>query len=45
MVKHLPAIWETQVLSLRWEDLEKEIATNSSIVAFKIPWSEEAGGL
>ena len=46
MVKHLPAIWETQVQSLGWEDLlEKEVATHSSILAWKIPWTEEPGGL
>ena len=38
MVKHLPAIWETQVRSLDWEDpLEKEMATHSSTLAWKIP--------
>ena len=37
---------ETQVQSLDWEDpLEKEIATNSSILAWEIPWTEEPGGL
>ena len=37
---------ETQVLSLVWEDpLEKELATHSSILAWKIPWPEEPGGL
>ena len=37
MVKHLPIIWETQVQSLGWEDLlEKEIATHSSTLAWKI---------
>ena len=46
MVKHLPARWETQVQSLGWEDpLEKEIATHSSILAWKIPWTEEPGRL
>ena len=45
MVKRLPAIWETQVRSLGWEDLrEKEMATHSSIIAWKIPWTEEPGG-
>ena len=39
MVKHLPAIWETWVGSLGWEDvLEKEMATHSSILAWRIPW-------
>ena len=46
MVKHLPAIRETQVQSLGREDpLEKEMATHSSTLAWKIPWIEEAGGL
>ena len=38
MIKHLPAMWETWVQSLGWEDLmEKEMATYSSILAWKIP--------
>ena len=42
MVKHLPAVGETQVQSLGWEDpLEKEMATHSSTLAWKIPWTEE----
>ena len=42
MVKSLPILQETQVQSLGWEDLlEKEMATNSSILAWKIPWTEE----
>ena len=42
MVKNLPAMWETQVWSLGWEDpLEKGMATYSSILAWKIPWTEE----
>ena len=46
MVKNLPAIQETQVLSLGREDaLEKEMATDSSILAWRIPWTEEPGGL
>ena len=46
MVKRLPTTWETQVRSLRWEDpLEKEMATHSSTLAWKIPWLEERGGL
>ena len=46
MVNSLPAMWETWVLSLAWEDpLEKEMATHSSILAWKIPWTEESGGL
>ena len=41
-VKNLPAMWETQVQSLGLEDdLEKEIATHSSILAWEIPWTEE----
>ena len=43
-VKHLPAMWETRVWPLGWEDsLEKEMATHSSTVAWKIPWMEEWG--
>ena len=46
MVKHLPTMWETRVWSLGWEDpLEKEMATYSSILAWKIPWTEELGWL
>ena len=46
MVKKLPAIQETGVRSLGWEDtLEKEMATHSSILAWKTPWIEEPGGL
>ena len=46
MVKHLPTMQETWVQSLGWEDpLEKEIATHSSILAWKIPWMEECGRL
>ena len=46
MVKNLPAVWETQVRSLRQEDpLEKEMATRSSILAWEISWTEEPGGL
>ena len=42
MVKCLPTMWETWVWSLGWEDLlEKEMATHSSILAWKIPWTEE----
>ena len=45
-VKNLPAMQETQVPSLGWEDpLEKGMATHSSIFAWKIPWTEEPGGL
>ena len=46
MVKHLPAIQETQVRSLGWEDLlEKEMATHSSIPAWRIPGMEDPGRL
>ena len=45
-VKHLPAVQETWVQSLDWEDpLEKEMATHSSTLAWKIPWIEEPGRL
>ena len=45
-VKNLPAMWETQVWFLDWENLlEKEMATHSSIFAWRIPWTEEPGGL
>ena len=45
-VKHLPTMRETWVQSLGWEDpLEKEMATHSSILAWKMPWTEEPGGL
>ena len=45
MVKSLPAVWETWVWSLGREDpLEKEMATHSSILAWKIPWTEKNGG-
>ena len=46
MIKRLPAMRETQVWSLGWEDpLEKEMATHSSTLAWKIPWTEEPGRL
>ena len=46
MVKHLPAMQETWVRSLGWEDpLEKEMATHASILAWEIPWTEVPGGL
>ena len=46
MVKNLPAVPETQLQSLDWEDpREKGMATHSSILAWKIPWMEEPGGL
>ena len=46
MVKYLPAMRETQIQSLIWEDLlEKGMATHSSILAWRIPWTEEPGRL
>ena len=46
MVKHLPTMWETWVRSLGQEDpLGKEMATHSSTLAWKIPWTEERGRL
>ena len=46
MVKNLPAVWETPVRSLDWEDpLEKGMGTHSSILAWRILWTEEPGGL
>ena len=46
MVKNLPAMQETQVQALGWEDpLEKGMATHSSILAWRIPWTEEPDGL
>ena len=43
-IKRLPAMQETQVQSLGWEDpLEKEMATHSSILAWEVPWTEEPG--
>ena len=46
MVKTLLALWETQVQSLDWEDpLEKGMATHSSILAWRIPWTGDPGGL
>ena len=45
-LKRLPAMWETWVRSLgRGDPLEKEMATHSSILAWRIPWTEELGGL
>ena len=45
-VKNLLAMWETRVQSLGWEDLlEKGMATHSSILAWRIPWTEKPGGL
>ena len=46
MVKNLPEMLETRVQFLGWEDvLEEEMATHSSILPWKIPWTEEPGGL
>ena len=46
MVKGLPAMWESRIWSLGWEDpLEKEMATHSSTLTLKIPWTEEPGRL
>ena len=46
MVKKLPAMGETWIRYLGWEDpLEKGMATHSSILAWKIPWTKEPGGL
>ena len=46
MVKHLPIMQETQVRSLGQEDpLEKKVATHSSTLAWKIPWTEDPGRL
>ena len=46
LVKNLPAMRETWVQSLGWEDpLEKGKATHSSILAWRIPWTEDPGGL
>ena len=46
MVKHLPTMLETWVQYLGWEDpLEEGMATHSSVLAWKIPWSEEPGRL
>ena len=45
-IKRLPTMWETWVQPLGQEDLlEKEMATHSSMLAWKIPWMEEPGGL
>ena len=46
MVKNLPAVWETWVVSLAWEDpLKKGTATHSSILAWRFPWTKEPGRL
>ena len=44
-LKRLPGMRETQVRSLGWEDPLKEMATHSSILAWRIPWTEEPGRL
>ena len=43
LVKNLPTMQETWVQPLGWEDLEKEMATHSTILAWKIPWTEKPG--
>ena len=46
LIKNPPAMWETWVYSLGWEDpLEEEMATDSGTLAWRIPWMEEPGGL
>ena len=46
MVKNLPAVWESQVLSLGQEDpLEKGMATHTSVLAWRITWAEESSEL
>ena len=46
LVKNLPAMWESWIPSLGWEErLEEGMATHSSILAWRIPWTEEPGGL
>ena len=46
MVKILPTMWDTEIQSLVWEDpLEKGMAIHSSILALRISWTEEPGGL
>ena len=44
-VKNLPAVQETQVRSLGWEDPLEDMATHSSILVWRIPWTEEPGRL
>ena len=45
-VKNLPVTWDSQIRFLRWEDpLEEKMATHSSILAWRIPWTEEPGRL
>ena len=46
MVKSPPAVWETWIRPLGWEDpLEEGMAAHSSVLAWRIPWTEEPGGL
>ena len=46
LIKNLPAMQETQVQSLGREDpLEKDVTTHSSIIAWRLPWTKEPGGL
>ena len=46
MVKNPPAMWQAWVQTLGWEDpLEEGMATHSTILAWRIPWTEEPGGL
>ena len=46
MVKNLPVLWETWIRSLGWEDpLEEGMATHSCVLAWRIAWTEEPGGL
>ena len=46
MIKNLSALWETQVQSLSQEDLpERGMPTHSSLLSWRIPWTEEPGGL
>ena len=46
MAKNLPAMWETWVQSLDWEDpLEEGMATHYSVLTWRIPWTDEPGGL
>ena len=46
MVKNLPAMQETRIQTLGWEDLlEKGMATHSNLLAWRIPWTEELGGI
>ena len=45
-VKNPPAMWEARVRPLGWEDpLEEGMATHSSVLAWRLPWTEEPGGL